>query len=175
MNKIMIRTATAAFALLVASSGLASAQTAPKLPDGCTAVTISRDNIDPSKPEIYLTFRGEGGTVTAIQSCNPPGATNVFGVNPSRTAGARVSLRTKGGSGVVGLPNVYASGDIHNIWCDVVDGNAVFKLYGQEWTGGLKASLKFEDRTAKLGAEVEQHTKGCIASFTPDELAKLKK
>ncbi len=143
------------------------------LPAGCVAVRVSVPNVSAAKPDVPLTFRGEGSGVAALQACNPPGKTGVVGVNPSPTAGARIILRTSGGSGTVGLPSVYVAGDVHNLTCSVEAGALVPRLYKLDWRDGLPARLELADQTALLG-DMVRHVAACRAAATPDILAQLK-
>lgn len=164
-------------AALAASFALAISASAQekKLPDGCKLVTVTRADVSPAKSDIPFTFRGEGSNVAAIQSCNPKGQTGVIGVNASLTDGARVIVRTKSGRATIGLPTVYASGDVHNVSCVVKDGAMQFKLYQLAWQNGLPAELNVPDASDKIVGDAATHVAGCMAAATPDILAQLKK
>ncbi len=171
MSKLLLSTA-AALAIFTALGAIAQEAAAPALPDGCKAVTVSRPDIDPARPDIPLTFRGEGSNVVAVKACNPEGATAVIGVNPSKTAGARVIVRTANGAGIVGLPAIYAAGDVHNITCRVEEGKMEFALYRLDWRDGLPERLALVAATPEGDSAI--HVAGCLAAATPDILAQLK-
>ena len=145
-------------------------------PEGCKFVRLTRPDIDPDNNEVYITFRGYGGTVEAIDACNPdnvmkPGGSTVFGVVTSPTAGARVSIRTHDGSGVVGLPTAYVDGNTHQVHCKVVDGKLAFDFYKFTWKGGLPDSIdmRLEKMADDKGMAI------CNKAVTPDQRAKLEK
>lgn len=143
------------------------------VPEGCKLVTFKRPNINPSKPEIYLTLRGYGASVEAIQACNTEsmisaGTTNVFGVVSSPTAGARVSIRTKNGIGVVGLPVAYNNGDVHQVHCQIVDRAIKWDFYRATWSG-----LPSEVNLVKSDFDAATAMNICNGALTPDLRAQL--
>ena len=152
-------------------------------PEGCRFVKITRPDIDPSRPKIYLTFRGPGSGAAAISACNPdsvvkPGGSTVFGVVESSTSGTIVSIRTVDGVGIVGLPTMYVSGYAHQVHCIrptdgkmPVDEKFAFNFYRFDWKGGLPDSISL------LKADMAD-TEGwaiCRKAVTPDMRAQLKK
>lgn len=159
----------------------APAVTTAAVPAGCKWVVVTRPGVNPVHPEIHLTFRGNGASVAAIRFCNPDdlvksGTSQVIGVFSSPTAGARVDIRTRNGVGTVGLPTMFEIGDIHQVVCDVKEGDVTFNLYEVHWDGGLPDSLTMQDNTGAITGSPEEHKAMCIKKgLTPDLLAQIKK
>ena len=165
--------------IAVAALALTSAFAAA--PEGCKFVNVSRPGVNAQLPDINLTFRGVGGDVAAIKACNPDkltaaGESNVIGVATSPTAGARVSIRTKNGAGVVGLPTILANGSVHQNACTLdKDAESGFKAayYYLEWSDGLPGALNLADESAKQDAAFLRTE--CERTMPPNVKAQLTK
>lgn len=145
------------------------------VPEGCKLVKFTRPDVKPAKPEIYLNLRGYGASIEAIQACNPDaliraGSSNVFGVVRDPTVGAKVSVRTVNGSGVIGLPTMYAIGDVHQLVCDIVDGAITFNLYRAKWDA-LPNEINLVRQT---DVDNTAAMKVCEAMLPPDRRAQLR-
>jgi hypothetical protein len=162
-----------ALAASVVSSG-AFAQDGGE-PSGCRYVQITREGVNPEKPDVALTFRGYGSDVDAIDACNQDTArSNVIGVDPSPTAGARVMLRTSNGSGMIALPTAFESGDVHQVTCAMEGGQVVARLYRTRWQGGLPNQLTLQDESNSLVGGMAIHQKKCEEARLPDSRGQQK-
>ncbi len=171
----IVRIATAAALLVVASSGLASAQTAPKLPDGCAIATVTQPHVNAKQPNTPILFRGQAADRKSIEICNPQGATDAT-VTPTsvNNAVALAVIKMKDKAGRIGLPTNYNEGVADSIYCDVVDGKLVLAYYRFEWSGGLKTTLALDDKTKDLPGDIEVHRKKCLDAMPLSRKAELK-
>ena len=202
----MLNTLTAAAALLVFSTGFALAQgaekaapapvptpaaTAPvvtpaaapaKLPDGCTFMPIKQKKIAKNRPNIDVTFSGSGGAdVANFKACNPEevvkrGESNAIGISNSPTRGVRLTIKTKEGSAVIGVPTTLKNGDAQQVYCDIdKEKKAItFTYYKLTWNDGLPEAIDLADKTEELNpGDAEMHKQGCLAAAPPDIRAQL--
>lgn len=156
----------------------AQPSTTTTVPDGCKLVSVSRPDVSQAMNEIYVTFEGYGGDVAAIDACNPPAArqsksVDVFGVVGDPVAGARVSIRTKNGVGVVGLPTIFSNGVAHQVACDHNGRKISFQLYKIGWSSGLPDRIELANSTKEIADQAAFYQQSCFDSAPPQLRAQL--